>query len=154
VSDTNVVDQGTLVGSLEDETDLTDGTMKDSLHLLDEFIGVDGQTLDILVLDKSLSGLAPVSVVEVPVAVHAVVPGFQLDVSKDILRVTVTVHPNQRYLHPVHVLERFGGDGSTVGALETSLTGVSTEIGFYSHFDRLLLTLWLRGFSLAPTEPK
>jgi hypothetical protein len=121
VGDPDVVDQSTWIGPGDHETDFTDRSVDDGLGLLDQLVGVDGHRANVLVLHQLLGVETLVGVVEIAVAVNAVVTSFQQHVAENIGRLAVTVHPNHGHVLAIHVLERFGCDRAPVAALEPSL---------------------------------
>ena len=136
MSDSDVVDQSAGVGARMDQADLTNGSVKDLLGLLDELVSVDRHRSDIAVLNQSATVTAGLGVVEVAVRVHPIGTSLEKSVTKNIARLVVNVLPNERNLLAIHVLESLGHDRSSIGALEASLGCVTAEISF--HFDCLL----------------
>jgi hypothetical protein len=147
VLENDVVDERAGIGARQDERDLADDAVHDGRRLLEETVGVDGERLDVVVLDELPGGSGLVRLVEEPVAVDAVVPVLELEVAENVLGIVVLMLPHHRDLHPVLVLERLGGDGATVGALDAELRDVATEVGLrlHCHFDSpfVVFTSWL-----------
>src|SRR5215211_1488013 len=78
--------------------------------------------------------LAGRRVVEEAVAVDTLATSLKNRVTQHILRVVVRVLPNKRDRHLVLMLEGFGHDGPTIGALDARLSCPTTEVRFFSHF--------------------
>src|ERR1041384_1840391 len=138
MTETNEVDLGFGVGSRENQTHLTNDAMQNVLrsadHLLHEIVGVDRHRHDIAVLDELLGLQTLGGLVEETVSPNTISNGLQNGVTEDIRNAVVTVLPDERDAHSVHVLEGFGSDDPPVLALETSLGGVAAKVMAF-HFD-------------------
>jgi hypothetical protein len=80
---------------------------------------------------RSLAGL-----IEITVSVNSIITILENGVPQNILRVGMTMLPNERNSHLVLMLESARHDSSTVRALESSFGSVTAEIWF--HFDVFL----------------
>ncbi len=152
VCNTNLVDQGTRVGTRKDQTNLSNNTVDNILATTDnrllELVGVDREVLDVLVLNQKLSILTLLGSIEISVRVHTIIASLEDCVTENILRPVVAMLPDEGNGHTIHVLKRFGSNRPTVGALETSLSGIAAEISVI-HVD---CPSYLLLVTLAPTE--
>jgi hypothetical protein len=129
VREANVVDQSAGVRTGEDEADLTDHAVRHRLRLLDQLVGVDREVLDVLVLDELASGVGLLRLVEIAVAVDAVVTILEDGMTEYVLRLVMVVLPHQRDRGLVLVLEGVGQNRPPIGALQVGLGGPPAEVG-------------------------
>jgi hypothetical protein len=128
MGDGDVVDQGAGIGTCQHERDLTDDAVGNPLDLLDQGVGEDRERRNVLVLHQGLRVLPLGRVVEVPVAVRALVTVLDDDVTEHVLRRGVTMRPHQRNPIAVLVLESTGLDRSAVRAAQAVLGGPPAEV--------------------------
>src|SRR5690606_35577675 len=132
--ESHIVDEGSRIGAREHEAHLSDETMQNVLALLHELVRVDRKRDNVSVLHGDLGTLSLGRRIEETARVDAVLSMFKDCLAKNVLRIIVSVLPNQRHSHLVLMLESVGGDRSTIGTLQVSLSSVTAEVSYF-HFE-------------------
>src|SRR3954470_9429957 len=114
MSQHNVVDKCTGIGTGENQAQLTNETVKNLLGPLGELICINGQGLDVLMLHQLLGVLALGRIVEESVRIHTVFTMLERRISEDIARLTMIVLPDERNSFFVLMLEGIWHNGSAV----------------------------------------
>ena len=109
--------------------------MDDVLVLLGELVSVDRHGVDVAVKNQLLGVLCSVRVVEVSVCVYSIVSVLQNGVAENVVGLIVPVHPHERHLMTVVLLESVVTNHSPIRALKVVLGGVTTEVVVFCHFD-------------------
>ena len=105
--------------------------------MLDEVVGEDGQSLDIAMANEFAAGLGRLRVVEEGIAIHAFAFAvLEHGVPDDVGGLIAQVFPHERDGLAVLICERRVSNGTTVGADQIVLGGVTAEVML--HLDLLL----------------
>jgi hypothetical protein len=114
----------------------TNCSVKNLACSFNKFIRPNRQHSNVAVIKKVLCMSSLAGLIEVSVSVNSIITILENGVPQNILRVGMTMLPNERNPHLVLMLESARHDSSTVRALESSFGSVTAEIWF--HFDVFL----------------
>lgn len=138
MTDRHGIDERTRICTREHQADLTNDAVHDTRRPFEEVVCPDRQHVDVAVLNTLLGGLSLDGIVEESVGVDPIFSVLEDGVTEDVLRIGVTVLPDERNSRCVLIPERVRENGPTIGALQSGLGCVAAEICF--HFDFLPLS--------------
>ena len=127
------------VCTCDNQADLSDFSVFDSVADFVELVGIDGERLDVAVLNSLSSLVAAFCVVQISVDPHvSILVTVQEAVAEDVVDGVVAVHPDQGDLSTVEVRERAGSDDAAVTTPDVTLGSEASEVRGprrFIHFD-------------------
>ena len=102
--------------------------------LLLELVCINGKRVNVSVLDQKLRSLTTFGLIELAIGVNAFVSVLENGMSKNLIRVSVLMIPDQRNFLTVVAFERILANDSSIGALQIIACCPSAKIKVF-HFD-------------------
>ena len=138
VDETDLVDEGAGVGTLQHQAHLTDVPVLDVAgRVLPDAVGVDRHGVDVAMTNGLSGGKRMRRFVKGSVTIHAIVTVLENHIAKQVLGIVMVVLPYQRNGLTVLIDERILANDESVGAAQIVLGHVTAEVTL--HLELLLL---------------
>src|SRR4029079_2418077 len=117
VTNRDILNHRARIGTGENETDFTNGAVKNTTRTLDQFVSPNREHVDVAVPNQASCVESLARRVEESVLVDAVISVLEIGMTKDVFGISMAMLPNERNSRLILMLESTRHDGPTVRAL-------------------------------------